>query len=167
VAFWSGPQCFQTPTGLPRPDPDGVERAHLAVLGDADEVDPKVCANAGWQTLSNTTAVSGTTPAKIVAPSATAGIRWSSCPYSVSTSSPGTGRSAFRFGVRRWVPLVARTSTCFASSGPTLTRAGSYPTSRGSAESSAWAHGRESGNMTASVSRQAGWAEPNVETQPC
>ena len=35
-----------TPAGLPRPDPDGVERVRLTVFGDAKEVDPKSCANA-------------------------------------------------------------------------------------------------------------------------
>jgi hypothetical protein len=52
----------------------------------------------------------------------------------VSTSSPTLAILPFASAYRRWVPLVARTSMCFTSSGPTLTRAGSYPTSRCSDE---------------------------------
>ena len=129
--FWSGPSVSSmTPTGLPRADPDGVERVHLTVLGDAKEVDPKGGAKAGGRRSAAATAVSRTTPAKIATPSASGGIRWSSCP-----------RIACRCPARHWQSWhslrridagcpVARTSTCFTSSGPTLTRAGSYPTSR-------------------------------------
>ena len=102
--FSSGPSISSTtPTGLPRADPDGVERVHLTVLGDAKKVDPKGGAKAGWQTLSSRNRCIPT-PAKIATPSASGGIRWSSCPYSVSMSSPTLAVLAFASAYRRWVP---------------------------------------------------------------
>jgi hypothetical protein len=54
---------------------------YLTVLGDAIEVDPKGCTNGGGRRSAAITAVSGTTPAKIAAPSSSAGVRRRSCPY--------------------------------------------------------------------------------------
>ena len=81
-----------------------MERVHLTVLGDAKEVDPKVARMRDGRRSAAATAVSRTTPAKITTPSASGGIRWSSCPYSVSTSSPTLAVLAFASAHRRWVP---------------------------------------------------------------
>ena len=93
-----------TPTGLPRADPDGMERVHLTVLGDAKEVDPKGGANAGWQTLSSRNRCIPYDTGEDHHAECFRGIRWSSCPYSVSTSSPTLAVLAFASAYRRWVP---------------------------------------------------------------
>jgi hypothetical protein len=124
------PVSSMTPAGLPRADPDGVERVHLTVLGGAKEVDPKGGANAGWQTLSSRNRC---IPVRHRRRS----------PRGVLPGAYGGAvvRIACRRPARHWQSwhslrridagcLVARTSTCFTSSGPTVTRAGSYPTSR-------------------------------------
>jgi hypothetical protein len=101
---------------------------YLTVLGDAREVDPNGCANAELQTLSSHNRCirydTGEDRRAEFFSGHTVELSVQRVDVQLDSGSP-----ALRFGV--WtLPLVARTSTCFTSSGPTLTRAGSYPTFR-------------------------------------
>ena len=103
--LWSGPSVSSmTPTGLPRADPDGrgtrpSHRSRRRQRGGSQGG-----ANAGWQTLSSRNRCIPYDTGEDHHAELPGGIRWSSCPYSVSTSSPTLAVLAFASAHRRWVP---------------------------------------------------------------